>query len=277
MVFYLVIRIIICYYFHVLFFENQSFDLRIRILSFICIILHEEVIKLIPGDDIIYTLAICDDDIEMIEQLHKLIDAFDKTISIHMYTNPIELLRDYKHKHYDVVLLDIDMPELTGFELAKELKEVYNDVLIVFVTAKNQLISQSFKYRPISFIFKGNLEDLNFVFKDIEHELRLIHSVLQVERNNISYSIRINDIMYFEKNLNYIDINTINDKITVRMTLINLENMIDLSKFIRVSKSILVNKYYIRSVDYTNCYIALLDNKLVKFSRLYKKEIRGAL
>ena len=52
-----------------------------------------------------------------------------------MYTSPLLALSDFKPGFYDLVVLDIKMPQMDGFELYKELKKKDNRVKICFLTA----------------------------------------------------------------------------------------------------------------------------------------------
>lgn len=80
-------------------------------------------------------LAICDDEIKDIELLKKHILQYtietDNNITVSSYTSAKKLISEYNNHSYNVVLLDIEMPDLSGMELAKQLRDVDDDLLIV--------------------------------------------------------------------------------------------------------------------------------------------------
>jgi len=51
------------------------------------------------------------------------------------FNNPLLALRSFKPRYYDLVILDIKMPEMDGFELYQQLKKKYNRMKVCFVTA----------------------------------------------------------------------------------------------------------------------------------------------
>ena len=58
------------------------------------------------------------------------------------YTDPVSALQEFKPYFYDLILLDIKMPILNGFELCKKIREVDKTVHIIFITATEQYYGQ---------------------------------------------------------------------------------------------------------------------------------------
>jgi DNA-binding response OmpR family regulator len=51
------------------------------------------------------------------------------------YTHTLKALKEFRPNYYDLLILDIKMPVLNGFELCKKIREVDNTVRIIFITA----------------------------------------------------------------------------------------------------------------------------------------------
>ena len=51
------------------------------------------------------------------------------------YTDPVKALQEFRPNYYDLVILDIRMPVLNGFELCKRIMELDKKVHIIFITA----------------------------------------------------------------------------------------------------------------------------------------------
>jgi DNA-binding response OmpR family regulator len=54
---------------------------------------------------------------------------------VETYNDPIEALSNFKSNSYDLVLLDIKMPKMTGFELCVRIKELDGKVRVCFISA----------------------------------------------------------------------------------------------------------------------------------------------
>jgi two-component system aerobic respiration control sensor histidine kinase ArcB len=75
--------------------------------------------------------------------------TFKKTLEDHGFTvdtyeNPGETLRNFRAGVYDLVILDIKMPEITGFELYEKLKKIDSKVKVCFITALAGYYSSSY-------------------------------------------------------------------------------------------------------------------------------------
>jgi DNA-binding response OmpR family regulator len=59
----------------------------------------------------------------------------DGSFDVYTYTNPLEALSNFRPHFYDLLLLDINMPKMNGFELCKRILEIDVNVRICFITA----------------------------------------------------------------------------------------------------------------------------------------------
>ena len=57
------------------------------------------------------------------------------SFDVYAHTNPLEALSTFKPNFYDLLLLDINMPKMNGFELCKRILEIDVNVRICFITA----------------------------------------------------------------------------------------------------------------------------------------------
>lgn len=70
------------------------------------------------------------------------------------FTNPFEAIAYAKENVVDFALLDIDMPGMNGMELAKELRQIRSDIIIVFVTAHTKFAVEALKMKADYIVFK---------------------------------------------------------------------------------------------------------------------------
>lgn len=100
-------------------------------------------------------LAICDDTPEMLEFIQEDLNeiAFEEDINleIEIFQNGKDLLSS--SLVFDLLFLDVEMPEMDGFELAEKMKAKYQTE-VVFVTSHQEWIQRSFEYRPFAYLYK---------------------------------------------------------------------------------------------------------------------------
>jgi CheY-like chemotaxis protein len=95
------------------------------------------------------------------------------------YTDPVKALREFKPHFYDLILLDIKMPVLNGFELCKKIIELDRSVHIVFITASEEYYE---KFRSQHF---PELGKINYIQKPIGNE-ELVQIVHMIVANSIT-------------------------------------------------------------------------------------------
>jgi len=88
------------------------------------------------GKDI--KIMLVDDEREILKMLEAALKKSGFT-SIRSFTNPVEAVKSYNGSNYDVVLLDIMMPEMDGLEVLDKLKEKNNKLNVIMMTAYSSL------------------------------------------------------------------------------------------------------------------------------------------
>lgn len=104
----------------------------------------------------IYNIAIVEDDLAQIDNLTKMIKSYKKEkgleLNVVSFLKPLTFL--YGNQNFDIVFLDIGMPEISGMEIATELRKNDNIVQIVFVTNMVQYAVRGYSVDAIDFIVK---------------------------------------------------------------------------------------------------------------------------
>lgn len=99
--------------------------------------------------------AICVDDEAQV--LRHIVDSCQKTHllnDVRGFTQPREALEWAASHPVDLALLDIDMPNMNGLELAKELRQLRPQISIIFITAYSQYSLDAFDVHPTSYLLK---------------------------------------------------------------------------------------------------------------------------
>lgn len=224
--------------------------------------------------------AVLDDELPILRRVIGSLETIsDNNTVIESFTDPSELLLIFPKKKYDACFLDIDMPEMDGFELSELLYRYDNNVRIIFVTGKNDLVFHAFRYHAIGFVRKCNLEnELKFAYdtlnKEIDAESAAI-SVTELRKNGgKEHYIRIRDIQYLESNNHNVLIHLIDGKtVATRNTLSYYMEQPLFKDFIQINSGTIVNAAVIRLI---NDKIILPDETELFISRRKIQPVREA-
>lgn len=219
-------------------------------------------------------IAVCDDEQKILEEIAGIIRKNYPKDSINLFSSGQDFLNSEETP--DLLLLDIDMPGMNGMEVAAALDSKKDSVLIVFVTAHDELVYDSFKYHPFAFVRKKFLEEeLSAVLSDCqkEFESRNRHFVFQTSSQTVN--LPLSDILYFEGQANYLAIHTKDGIYKMRSTMLAVEDKLANDDFLRIHKGFLINLEHIRILKSEEL---ILDNDEIlpigkSFSDTAKKNI----
>ena len=215
-------------------------------------------------------IAICDDEYLFIEMFSDLINKFfAETDSIDKYTNPQRLLNS--DKVYDIIFLDIDMPEINGIEVAQ--KYALMDTFVVFVTNKEALVFDAYNStNSFGFIRKNKMaNDAQSVFNRLKTEL-LNQRTLSVKNGSVITKVNFSDIIYIEKVVNNVLIHTKEQTYSTRGTIAEFEQILKSSCFVRCHIGFIVNLDYISLI--TSKDIKLMNSESIPLSRKNIKRVK---
>lgn len=226
------------------------------------------------------TFYVCDDCIGFAEKIKKTIDAYSekgrKTETL-TFNSAKELLSAFREKMADAVFLDIDMPQMSGFEAAGALQSIKEDVLIVFVTSYDDKVYQSYEYQPFWFIRKSHIDDLVAIlprlFKKLDTMAEQKRQTVNLKTENSVTEIDIGSLLYIEAMKNNI---IIHDRVsgdkTVRCKMGSAEKQLSLHGAARIQRGILVNLRYISKI--TSREVILTDGTHLGLSRLKAEAVK---
>jgi DNA-binding LytR/AlgR family response regulator len=139
-------------------------------------------------------LAVCDDDLAVTAKMKDIINdyVFEKKLiaDVEVYHNGKELLES--NHSFDVIFMDIDMKEMNGIAIAKELRETDKDVKIIFVTNYTDYQDYAFGVHAFSYLLKPvSQERIHSILNDV-----IIYSKQDL-KCQISRSIQPKEIKIF--------------------------------------------------------------------------------
>lgn len=222
-----------------------------------------------------YTLLIVDDDVQFAEFVKRDILTSYPNIFVIDIMNDEEIKKCLDTVNYDVYLLDIEMPAIEGFEVAKQLYNRNKDLLFIFLTTHEELSLVGYEYRAFRFLIKNKYKEfLKRTFDALIEELRKKHTYITVKNEAfVPVDILVSDILYAYIEKNYLVLKTMKGLFQIRTTLSDFENTYKGFPFVCPSKGMLVNITFIERVDYKNSTIYLRGGQgNIKISRRKKED-----
>lgn len=153
-----------------------------------------------------YRIAICDDDALFIEQTTKLILNYqferNTDFTISSFKNGKNLLSNFKNSgDFQILFLDIEMPELNGIELASIIRtSIDRHVFIVFISSYPEYMHESFKVHPYNYLQKPiSCNTLFSVLDEIRLDLDDTDFYFTIDSiDKVSEVVNFNDVLYIE-------------------------------------------------------------------------------
>lgn len=217
------------------------------------------------------TIGICDDKEEILRELERIISAIcvEQGIEseIHTYVDGHELLENISI--FQIVFLDIEMPEIDGIELGKQIREINSKCKIIMATGMVERFKEAFQIQALRFITKPF--DKEEVKEALEVAVAGLHTskVIDVYCNRIKYTFLEEDIQYVNAYDGYSEIH-IGDKAYRRdCSLDKFENFLSKKIFMRINREIIVN---LRFIEQRNDKEIKINNNCFTISRRKRKD-----
>lgn len=229
-------------------------------------------------------IAISDDNMIFLSKFKSIIDnsfkRFTDDFVIKDVSNGKLLLSLHQQNPFDIIFLDIDMPEMTGFEVARTLRDDFSNCFIIFVTSHAEFVYDSMDFQPFNFIRKN----CNIPLEEATEKVisKLIRHMKQNEKiileDDISgrKAVYLKDIIYIENDKHYLYFHILNanEPIKMRGNMVDYEEKYNRYDFIRIHKKYLVNMRFIQNIDSGSNKIVLRGVKAVfPMSRSLKKSV----
>ena len=219
-------------------------------------------------------IYLCDDELKIREEVNNRIKVSVPAAEVELFSSGKLLLEQLHRESCDILLLDIDMPELSGMEVAERLAELQQKPLLIFVTGHDELVYDSFRYHPFGFVRKQFLEaELGKVLKDCEAELT--RNLRQFNFRTAEGEVRLlySELLYFESEGNYLRVHTKDAEYRFRSTIAAVEAALVKDGFIRLHKGFLTNQTAIRLFGTDT--VELTDGTLLPVGKTYAEEAKA--
>ena len=216
-------------------------------------------------------ILICDDEVKYINELTVHVQEYMKNhfiqCNIETSSSPKDVFK--KNRVYDLVFLDIQMPEINGLEIAHRLKQRNSKVVIFFVTAYNKYQDDAMDLQIFRFFEKPF--DVKRLYSSLDKAMEYIDGSyvdVFVQNNTEHIRILVDDIIYIKRDNRKNYLFTKDNTYVIRESIMEWNNKLPTTFFYLVHKSFLVNLHYVTKYNYTELYL----NKTIRVPIASRKQ-----
>lgn len=233
-------------------------------------------------------IAICDDEAIFLDQVKTLLEKYAKESKLPMVVNPEyysspEWLRDsiLDGEHFDVFLLDIEMPNLDGISLSQFIRRHFPESIIIFLTSHTDFsfIQAGFKVSALRYISKFDIQDALLEALNEAASLLQVNSTKHLVLSHYNDTVRIpyNNIIYVQRVMRYLEITVIDQPEPYRSSygLRDLFSKLNDPRFVYIERSCFVNLDYVTRL--TSSVIHLKSGETLPISRKLLPKLKSTI
>ncbi len=207
-----------------------------------------------------YTIAICDDINKDTQYLASVVQSWAQeqkvSVNIEMFPSAESFLFHYEEKKdYDILLLDVEMKNISGIELAKQIRSMDHRVEIIFTTSHFELSGEGYEVDALHYLIKPIAETkLMEVLSKAARKLSVESPSLVIVCNGETVKILEPDILYIESFRHYVVVHTQSTEYKLKENLSALKGKLS-SDFYQTHRSYLVSLKHIRKISRTAVWL----------------------
>ncbi len=245
-------------------------------------------------------ILIVDDEQPARKKLRSFLKEEKNIESIIEAENGVEVAKLIQEKKPDLVLLDIQMPGMNGFEVI-EAVGVEKMPAVVFVTAYDQYALEAFEVQAVDYLlkpydqerfkksFNRALERIQFKNENASLYQKLIDEIhagkkylqrIMVNTGHRFFFIKTGEVVFISAEEKYVKLHTEKESYLIRDTMSAMEQRLDPAKFARIHRSCIVNIDFIKEMQSASHgdYIAILKNRTtLAISRRFRERLFGMI
>lgn len=231
-----------------------------------------------------YNCIAIDDDQHTVDDLVKYVKSVPQLQLYASYTNSVQALMEIQQfeEPIDLIILDVEMPNINGIELAKEIRNKTKKLM--FITAHTKYAFDAYQLEVDHYLLKPFslsqfLSKIDKLFPFVGNN-RSTYSVADKyffvksrEESHKIFKINYTNVVAVEGSLNHIIIHAAERKIIAYMSLSEIAKVLEhREEFVRFQRSFIINEDYIESID---CNLIKMTNHIhISVGKFYKKKFQ---
>lgn len=209
-------------------------------------------------------VGLVDDRMIDLDKLLAIVQGISDVEVVFSTVSAEEAYEQIKKESIDLLIADIEMPNLSGYELADIIHSHALDISVIFVTGTSGFAVHAFELNVHDYIMKPYSKDR--LIKSIERLMEKSKSAeiagrLYLKQKNDIHIIQKKDIVFIERSGRSTTIHTKSGPIKTYQTLNELEGELRERDFLRAHRSFIINIHYVKnfSLYSKNSYIVIFE------------------
>lgn len=222
-------------------------------------------------------VAICDDENVQLSITKTSLEAAYKSLDlvVDTYSSGAKLLNAIDTMHYDLIILDIEMPGLNGIDTAKKLRKIEDKVAIVFLTSHVEYALEGYEVNALRYLTKPvNTEKLSEIISYLLEQRKKDKRILLRNSEEVEM-VCVADIYYMEAQDQMIRIVTNKGEYRNRYNLGDYERELGADGFFRIHRGYLINLGHVLRL--TGREVVMEDSASLPVSRTKEAALKNAL
>ena len=195
------------------------------------------------------------------------------------FREPLKAIEFLNREKVDLIFLDINMPEISGMQLLQTLSP---RPLIIFTTAYSQYAVESYELNALDYLLKpvtferflAAINKAAAAFSSKSTTGMDEDAVVFIKSGPQTYRVKVSEILYLEKNGNYITVHLKDGNILIRENMGDIFDLVPAADFIRVHKSYVVG---IRHINMIEVHQLMVNGEKIPIGSTYRDSLRERL
>ncbi len=225
-------------------------------------------------------IAVCDDDAGTRRQMKSYLERYQEEqsmeLALRFYDSGEAFLKDYPIQ-IDILFLDIRMYQVSGMDIAKHIRDMDDDLCIIFISNMTQYALEGYRVHAFDFLVKPfDYEFFKKVFSLACRRMeRRKNNTIHIKNDSGLFSLQISRILYAETLDHKLLLHTEQKDVICYISLGQLEKKLADSNFFRCHQSFLINLAWVTELRKDS--VQMKGGDIVPVSRHRRKEFIQAM
>lgn len=222
------------------------------------------------------TVAIVEDDKNAQDQLHHAITEYCATAQLGVQVTCFENGKDFLdaiNRSFDIVFMDIEMPQLDGMQAAQQMRQLGNTSILVFVTNLAQFAIQGYHVQASDYIIKPfHTANLRRAIGRAIARRQALEATHTIATRSETIQVNLRDITYIESVKHKLQFHVLDTQVLQSSgTLTELMEELRVQGFTRIHKAIIVNIRHLKSISGNEAILS--DGSHLPIGRYFKQQV----